>query len=73
MMKSVRGEQPPQLHKLAFSMQRNLKTNALHEMSHTVSVIHRCAVHGHILMMHVTKNAVVLGSCKLYIFVTLYM
>ena len=70
-MKSVSEEYiSPQLHKLALSMQRNQKSNALHEMSLTPSIIHGCAVHAHILMMHVTKNAVVYGSCKLFIFTT---
>ena len=67
MMKSVSEKCiSPQLHELALSMQRNQKSNALHEMSLTLSVMHRCAVHAHILKMHVTKNAVgkVLVSCS---------
>ena len=54
-MKSVSEKYiSPQLHKLALSMQRNQKSNALHEISLTLFVVHRCAVHTHILMMHVT-------------------
>ena len=47
---------PPHLLKLAFSMQWNKKSNALHEMSFTLSVIHTCTVQTHILMTHVRSN-----------------